>query len=372
LWVSGHLQNQPRKLPYYNQVSYVRIAGLALVCLAIFTVRNPYWLLAAFFASYGLYAMASGFGGLPFLEVIGKTIPPRRRGLFFAWRLTLGGLFALAATAAVRWLLAARSPLAFPYNFGALFILGTLMLWAGMWMLLLITEPPDHETHPQVSFFTQVSRALPLVRADRNYRRFLVLRVALLLASSASPFFAVYVQQQLGGPPEMVGIYLAVVTASGLVSNMVLGRFSMRLGNRRVLAVSAALGLVMSSGVLSLAWLARPLGLPGLAAALCLLPVYVLMAARDAGIGVASHSLLLDIAPAAERSLYLGFTNSILGVILFSTGLSGVVVEHWGFVVLVALTLAAYALALWAALRMQDARPGEMHAPREGAARAAG
>jgi MFS family permease len=175
----------------------------------------------------------------------------------------------------------------------------------------------------------------------------------------------VYVQQQLGGPPEMVGVYLAVVTASGLVANMVLGRFSMRLGNRWVLVMSAALGLVMSAAVLTLAGLAKPLGVPGLAAALCLLPVYVLMAARDAGIGVASHSLLLDIAPAADRSLYLGFTNSILGVVLLSTGLSGLIVEHWGLVVLVGLTLAAYGLALWSALNMKDATPHDVNVPSE-------
>jgi hypothetical protein len=372
LWVSSYLQNQPRKLPYYRRVALLRMGGLALVCLAVFALRSPGWLLAAFLASYGVYAIASGLAGLPFLEVVSKTIPPRQRGLFFAWRLTLGGLFALAAAAAVRWLLAAQSPLAFPYNFGALFIGGACMLTVGMWMLPLINEPPDQRTSPPVPFFAQLRQALPLVRVDRNYRRFMVLRVSLLLAGSASPFFAVYVQQQLGGPPEMVGVYLGVVTASGLISNILLGRFSMRLGYRQVLAMSATAGMVLSTGVLSLVGLAAPLGLRSMAAAVCLLPVYVLTALRDAGIGVASHSLLLEITPPGQRSLYVGFTNSVLGITLFSTGLSGLVVERLGLAGLVGLSLAAYGLALWAALTMKDAASFDAPVQNGGAALADG
>jgi MFS family permease len=357
LWVSGHLQSQPRKLPYYARMTLARLAGLGLLCLAPFTLRDPGWLLAALFLAFGLYALASGLSGLPFLEVVSKTVPPRRRGAFFAWRLTLGGLMALGATAVVRWLLAEQGPLAFPYNFGLLFVLGSVTLGVAMGVLLLVREPPDSETRPRAPLWSQLRRALPLVRTDHNFQRFLVLRIALMLAGSASPFFAVYVQRQLGGPLEMVGVYLAVVTASGLVANMLFGRLSARRGDRLAMVLAAGLGLTMSLGVLALTWLAPAAHLWGSAAALALLPAYVLLGAREAGIGVAATSLLLDIAPPAERSVYLGFTNSLLGVVLLSTGLSGLVVARFGFHALVALTLAAHALGLLVALQMREAPP---------------
>jgi MFS family permease len=357
LWVSGHLQSQPRKLAYYGQMGLLRMAGLALLCLAAFTLRDPAWLLAALFVAFGLYALASGFSGLPFLEVVSKTVPPRRRGLFFAWRLTTGGLLALGASGVVRALLGEGGPLAFPHNFGVLFVLSSVFIGVGMWVFLLVDEPPDRETQPRVSVGAQLKRALPLVRADRNFQGFLIMRTAFLLGGCASPFFAVYVQQRLGGPLEMVGVYLAVVTASGLVSNMVFGRLSARVGNRRIVVFTAALGLVMSVLVVALAGLAKPLGLSGMAAAECLLPVFALMGAREAGLGVAAQSLLLEIAPPAERSVYLGFTNSVLGVVLLSTGLSGVVVERFGFMALIWLTLAAYGVGLLAALAMKEAPP---------------
>jgi hypothetical protein len=357
LWVSSHLQSQPRKLPYFARMSVVRVTCLGALCLVTLTVRDPVWLLAVFFGAYGLYALTAGVGGLPFLEVVSKAIPPRQRGLFFAWRLTLAGLMALGASGVVRWLLAQPAGLTFPRNYGVLFGLGTLALGGAMFMLQRINEPPDYETRPPVSFFSQLRRAVILVRGDGNYLRFLAMRGALLVAGSASPFFAVYVQRQLGGPPEMVAIYLAVVSGVGLVSNVLYGRFSERLGNRRMMVLATGLGLLMSALVLGLGLLAGPLGIRGMAAALCLLPVYALLSAREAGIGVAGYSLLMDIAPPAERSVYMGFTNSILGIILLSTGLSGLVVEHWGFTALVGLTLIAYLMALWAALTMRDAAP---------------
>jgi hypothetical protein len=357
LWVSSRLQSQPRKLPLYARMSVVRVVGLGLLCVAGLTLRDPGWLLAVFFAVFGLYALAAGLSGLPYLEVVSKTIPPRQRGLYFAWRLTLGGLMALGASVVVRWMLTQPNGLTFPRNFGVLFGMSTVALGLAMFSFQRTREPPDVETYPPVSLVSQFRRAMGLLRGDANFRRFLTMRGALIAAGSASPFFAVFAQQQLGAPTEMVGVYLAVVSGVGLVANMFFGRYSSRLGNRRLMVVATGLGLTMAIWVLGVALLAGPLGVRGTAAALCLLPVYTLLSVREAGIGVAAYSLLMELAPPAERSVYMGFSNSILGLILLSTALSGFVVQYLGFAALVVLTLVAYLVALWAALTLREVMP---------------
>jgi len=90
------------------------------------------------------------------------------------------------------------------------------------------------------------------------------------------------------------------------------------------------------------------------------------IARRNFQLGVAAQSLLLDLAPPAERSLYLGFTNSLLGVALLATGLSGVVVARLGFPALLVVAVTAHLLALRSALRMRDVN----HAPAPGVDRA--
>jgi MFS family permease len=190
-----------------------------------------------------------------------------------------------------------------------------------------------------------------------------VVRVLLVVAGVGPPFYAVYVQQRLGGSLAMVGVYLAVYTTANLLSHVVFGRYSARLGNRQTLVAATWAGVLMTTGVLALALLAGPLHLSGAAAAWWLLPIFVLYGVRESGIGVSSHSLLLDLAPPAGRTLYLGFTNTLIGVVLLVTSISGLIVAMLGFAALFAVTVVAHGLALWAAARLREAAPDTAAGP---------
>jgi MFS family permease len=179
----------------------------------------------------------------------------------------------------------------------------------------------------------------------------------LLLAGAATPFFAVYVQQKLGGPKEMVALYLGVTTFSNLVANILFGRISFRHGNRRVMFLAAAAGIGMSALVLALALLAGPLRLSPTAASWWLVPVFALAGIRGTAIGVSGNSLLLEIAPAKDRSLYVGFTQSLLGIVLLLTSLSGVVVALLGFSMVVLVTLLAHMAAFYVAWKISRSHP---------------
>jgi len=98
IFVSGRLQAWPVKLNLYRRTSLVRIAAWLMLALTINFVRDPGWAVAAFFLAFTVASLASGVAGLPFLEVISKTIPPNRRGEVFAWRLGLGGLMGIGGS----------------------------------------------------------------------------------------------------------------------------------------------------------------------------------------------------------------------------------------------------------------------------------
>lgn len=353
--LSGYLQSQRHKLALYKRVAVVRIGLWCLLAAAPFVLRSPAALLPAFFVIYTLVCLASGLSGLSYMEIVGKTIAPRRRGSFFAWRLAVGGVVGLLGTLLVRYLVDEAGPLVFPYNFGVLFIGSLVVGVLGLLVMVRVTEPPDEFVLPAATPLMQSRRALEVLKGNLNYRRYLLVRVLLAVAGVAPPFYAVYVQQRLGGPLAMVGVYLAVYTTSNLLSHVVFGRLSGRLGNRRTLVVATWAGLAMTLGVLGLALLAGPLRLSGQAASWWLIPIFVLYGVRESGIGVAGHSLLLDIAPPAERSLYVGFTNTLMGLVLLVTGLSGVVVAALGYSALFAVTVAGHILALWAGALMREA-----------------
>ncbi len=357
LWTSGYLQSQTHKLWIYRWVAVVRIACLTIITLAMVLLRDPVWILSLFFGCFVIYSFCSGLAGLPFLEVVGKTIPPNQRGLFFAWRLALGGLASLGASAVVKWLLDDAGPLAFPNNFGLLLALATLWAAVGLVAFALVKEPPDAHVRPPAAFPVQLRRAWQIVQRDPAYRYFILLRASLMIAGMALPFFAVYVQRQLGGSLSFVGVYLASMSAASFLSNVFFGRYALRLGNRRILVIGMWAGLAMLGVVLALMLVAQWWPVPPLTASLWLIPAFLLAGVREAGIGVAGQPLLLDIAPPSERSIYLGFSNSFLGVVLLSTGLSGLLVDVAGFLALILLALAANLFALHAATRLRAAYP---------------
>jgi len=353
LWVSGFLQNRPRKLPLYRQITVIRIILWAVLSLTIFLVRDPAWLLVTFFATYSLASFASGISGLPFLEVVGLTIPSRRRGEFFAWRLGLGGLAGIGGSLLVRFLLNPGSPLKFPNNFSLLGFLYFLLASVALIFFCMVKEGRDHHTLPRASLGRQLTRVRQILKENPQYRSYLSMQSMLMISGAAIPFFAVYVQRNFGGPKEMIGVYLAVYTVANLVANLFFGRLSYRYGNRRVMVYAAGAGLIMSLVVLALFVVGEFTTVSGMAASYLLVPVFFLSGLRGTGIGVSSNSLLLDLAPAEERSLYLGFSNTFLGSILLATGLSGLIISAFGLITFLAITTAAHLVALISVQRMK-------------------
>jgi MFS family permease len=244
-------------------------------------------------------------------------------------------------------------PLNFPNNFGVLFLIATLLFFGGWWAFFKVREPPDANVLPRASLGVQLRRAAQILRSDANYRNFLFLRSTLMIAGAAVPFYAIYVQSHLGGSLGMIGIYLATFKTANLIANLYLGRVSARWGYHRLMVVATGAGALMTVMGLGLVGVAAATGVAGWVAAGWLVPVFIVNGVRESGLGIAGQSLLLDIAPASERSLYLGFTNTFLGLVLFVASFSGWVVEVFGFPSLLVITLLAYGLAANSALRLR-------------------
>ncbi len=353
LWVATFLPAIPRKITYYQKLSVVRILSWGSIALVINFVNDPSVVLVAFFIAYALASLASGLSGLAFLEIVGKTIPAERRGEFFAWRFGLGGLMGVGASLLVRWLIAPDGPLLFPHNYGVLAALYFVAASSSLLLYNLVDEPPDEIPGQRKKFSGQLRQAWAYLRSDAVYRKFITMQAMMTVAGSATPFFAVFVQQSLGGSKAMVGVYLAVTIITNLLSNLFFGRMSRRFGNRRVMVSAMFAGLCMSLFVTLLAIFGRRLGVTGRAADLFLVPVFVLSGMRGTGIGVAANSLLLDIAPLSARTLYLGFSNTFLGLVMLATFASGLVLSLVGFAGLAALTLGAHLLAFSSAMQIR-------------------
>lgn len=362
LVVSSYLQRRQRKLPFYTYIAGVRVTIWGLMTLAVFLIEDAAVLLVVFFILLAAYSLGSGLGGICFVDIVAKAIPPTRRGAFFGWRRFLGGLLALGGSLLVKYILDERRGLAFPDNYAVLFLLSFFTLCVAVGCFILVVEPLEPVNKAKITLGKQFRRALDLPRRDKNYRRFLTMRLLLMAAEIATPFYIIYAKRALSVSVSMVGVYLTGATMAGFASTLLWGRISDRRGNKLLIILSSSLGLFIPLIAMSIVPLADLLpGLREFTSGLFAL-VFIVSGGSKAGAMMGNMNFLLEIAPADDRPIYIGLTNTILGIALLASSVGGLIVDLVGFTVLFSLALAFYALALFLTLKLQEPRY-EIQAP---------
>ena len=356
LFVSSYLQYRDRVLPIYRVMSMVRSVVWLGMALAIWLVPNPVLLLLVFYALYAINSLASGVSGLSFMDVVAKTIPSRQRGTFFASRLFFGSLLGLAASGVVDAALGGTLGLPYLAAIAVLFFVSWIFASAGLFAFGLIREPRGEIRDEPSTLGQHMRRAARLPRANRNFRLLLIGRSLLILSLVAAPFYGLFATRELGADDRIIGVFLAARTIAYLVANPVWARLSNRRGNRLVVLIALVFGVLMPIVALTIEPVLGGAGVPQAQWVTFYVPVFVLWGVFESGVGIGGINLLLDIAPPRDRAIYIGLTNSVLGVVLMSTSLGGVLADLVGLSGVFVVALLCYAGSLIAISRMREPR----------------
>ena len=354
LVASRYVQHRPRKKVYYSAAAVVRAASWGLLTIALFALGGSrLLLLAIFFSLLVVFRFSGGVAGISFMDIVGKAIPVTRRGAFFGSRNFFGGILAFMGGFIVKYALD-QSGYPFPANFGLLFALSFVALSVALFFFTQVVEPVEPVHEGEVALLQQFRRALEIVENDARYRRFLSLRLCLMATQMATPFYILYARDRLGIPEGMVGLYLSAMTVVSVGSNLVWSRISDRRGNKLLIQIASIVGLSIPLSALLIPHLSG-LFSPGSLGYLFGV-VFALLGSYTAGARIGNINFLLEISPAAERPIYLGLTNTLLGMALLASMVGGVIVEVAGFGILFSFTLAFYALAIGLSLTLRDPR----------------
>ncbi len=366
LFVAGRVQALPKLMGWYGWPGLVRCIAYALLTVAALLLGgatgNYGLLLLLFFVLYTIYSLTSGLGGVPWIVMVGKVVPPRRRGLFFGLRNFGGSILALFASGLIKVLLDGQGGLAFPINFVVIFAITTALVVLGIGSWVLVKEPAQRTLQKAMSVMEMIRRGPGNLRADRNYRFFLIARILLALATIADPFYIVYASKQLNAPDSVAGLYAAALTVASIVGNLVWSPLADYAGNRRMMmltgvAVTAVPAMAVLIPLLAAAgWLGWVVNIPGVsgftsafggAASVPFALVFVFSGFATSASGIINNNVMLNIAPPERRSEYIGYLNTILGVVTFIPVIGGLLIDWFGFV---PVFMVAGALALGATL----------------------
>lgn len=352
--IAHRLQSLPLKKPVYVGAAIVRIICWGLLVPATFWLgtSHPRLLLAIFFVLLTIYSFAAGFAGNAFMTMVAKVIPMARRGSFFGWREFLGTAMGLLAGYLIAAVLstersgshAPHAAMPFPNNFALLFLITFAAITLGLMTFAQVREPRETVEREEISFRELLRMARHVVRGNDRFRRYLMTRVVLAAGDLATPFYAIYATRELGAPESIAGLYVALTT---LVALLCTPLFSWLSDHRRLNWVFLS-GAAATPVMPLLALLFSIFGeAPTSAIAFGL--VFVVYGLGRTGANIAFPTYLLNIAPPASRTLYIGLTNTLLGIATFIPIVGGLLLDWFGFVPLFVITCATACIGLWLA-----------------------
>jgi MFS family permease len=345
LFVAGHTETLARKLPFvlrYTLPERLPVIGLAAVA---FWLADPAPRLALACMLALLLAMA-GLGGLlmpAWLDLVGRAVPVRIRGRFFAGGHLVGAAGGLLASALTTHLL---DVLPAPRSYGFCFLAGAACFGLSYLALARVHEPPGAVPAAAVPLGAYLRRILPLLGRDRNFLRFLVARSLGLLGAMAIAFYAVFALRAHAVADREIGLFTATLLGGQLLGTAVLGVVADALGHRATLSCATAACLAANL-------VAMAAGSPG-----TLHWAFALAGIHLAGVQVSAHAMLLEFAPRlAEQPTYIGLGNTALGPVTLGAPLAaGLLTDALGFVPTFAVAAAFAALALVTFSRIRNPR----------------
>lgn len=348
LFVANRLAQEPLKLKYYRVTSTSRSVALIILTASVFLLadRHPGALIGIVLLMITINALVGGIGGIPWADVTAKVVPHSRLGTFWALRNALGGVLALGAGLVLRRLLDSDIP--FPANFATAFAIGTVLLMMSYTSFSFVKEPPGVVSSKQ-SLGGMFKRIPGLLREDASLRRYLRVRFIGLTAMLAEPFYALHAIQNLGAPASALGLYVIATTAVSVIANFALRVPADRGRNVTVLQIGYLfVVLAPLAAALITDWRAYSM-------------VFMFTSVANAAVGIAAWNLLYALAPAGERAMYIGLSNTVLALPSLAPIVAGSIAMLLGYTNLfwLAILLAAVTFAFsfrFSALRELDRR----------------
>ncbi len=334
-----------RKKPLLVTMLVIRMASWGVLGLLtyFYGANHPGWILIIFLVLLSVFYLAGGVAGIPFFDIIARTIPARMRGRFWGIRQFLGGVLAIGAGFLVKFILG-NPNLPFPKNYAVLFLLSFTFLIISYIGLGSMKEPPKESCPPAKPFNLFLVQAFRTLKRDRNFGRAIfteILAGSLLLSLS---FYILYAKNVLKIDPSYVGIFIATQMLAGIISNLVWGLLSDRKGSRAVIRGS----LLFHFSIPLFALLANS---PYL-----YLFVFFGIGFYMNGSSIGFTNFLLEVAPEEQRPLYISLRGTLVALVSFFPLIGGVLIDLFSFRAIFLTVLVASVLANLSAYRLHEPR----------------
>lgn len=301
LFTANWVQSLPIKkvVPVVYGFYWERLPVLLLPLAALAALRSENLAIVLFLLFIAWHVVGAGIVGVGWQDMIAKIFPVAWRGRYFGIANFLGnGTGILGATAAA-WML---ETMQFPYNFMLVFGIGGLFIFISWIFLSMTREPAQESKTPRQDNKTYWGSIPTIIKADQNFRRFLISSILSVIGFMAVGFLTVYAIRTWDVSDATISLYTTSMLAGNTLSNPLLGWLGDRFGHKKVLVINgfltiAAMGVALVAP--SPAWFYL---------------VFALLGANQAGFLVSGITIVFEFSEEDVRPTYIGITNTVMGI----------------------------------------------------------
>lgn len=338
-----------RRKPFitWTAIPFRMVMIVMAIGIAVIGPNDVTLILLVFLVGYTLFAAADGLVTIAWADLVGTSIPDRWRGVLLSAGEFLLAFTALGTRALVQQLLGPKGA-PFPQNYAQVFgIAGVIFVIAGICLTFLVEEKQKKPVEPGPRLREYLPYLGNVLRSDKTFRQFTIVRSLLDLTLLAAPFYIIFGINSLKIPSAtLVGDSILLAMVGSAVAALVMSWLSHRIGSRAVIILLAFASI--SHPLLAL--LSFVAGEPALYGAFFMLGVI------SAGGAPGYFDWIITYAPPDRRPIYVGLTNTISAVSHLAPLLGGFILSTTSYPALFAAALVLAVIGLGSSLFLIEPR----------------
>ena len=318
LFIAGFIRHQARRKYAWIVGGILQAAALAGIAATALFLRGS-WTGAVVIGLLLVFSLARGLSSISSKDVIGKTIPKRRRGRLTGAKSAVAGVLTIGVGFAVVRLVGEDAP---PEIIASL-VIGAAALWLIASAIFAFVQEEPGATGGGANGFTEAVKRLSILRTDKAFRRFVLTRALFISTALAGPYYVV-LARQYGSGGALLGFFIVASGIAAAVSSLVWGAFADR-SSRNVLMVGAGVASVLGVGMFILDRTGALATVPWIA------PIaFLLLSIAHSGVRIGRKTYVLDLAGGQKRTDYVAVGNTVIGVVLLVSSLVGMLASTIG------------------------------------------
>jgi len=342
LFAAFHAQTYQLMLPYLRRVFFIRFLSWFLIGVAIilFGDNHPNLTLASIGLGLFFFSFSAGFAAIYFREIMAKIFSHKFRGKTMAYRQFFSAVGGLLSGALAGWILHTFEA---PQSYGLLFIISSFIMAFGYLSFSLVDEPiKENVSKKEKSFKEFLSNSFKLLKADKALQTQITTFLFAYGYLIALPFIILHAQERIDLDGIAIGSLITTQMIGAMISNFLWGKLSGSGRNRLTAKIAITLQIVsilLASNSFSLYEY---------------MVVFFLVGASIDGNRIASSNLILKLAPADKRPVYIALQMNIVSLGMFFSILGGVILHFLSYEVLYSSAIITLLIALFFSFKLKD------------------